>query len=171
MLYAVRFVDKPDRLATRKEFLAAHIAWLDQHSANRRWHIIVGALAIAASALMFVITRETENAEAASQRAAIVEEADATPDLVTPAATGVASKPPSAPSIEPSIEPSIDMTDTTESVALPASAPPTTVTEEPVTPTVKKHKRASHRPRARRAQVKPRLDQPLDPDGTLDPYR
>ena len=31
MLYVVRFTDKPDRLATRKEFLPAHIAWLDQH--------------------------------------------------------------------------------------------------------------------------------------------
>ena len=31
MLYVVRFTDRPDRLATRKEFLAAHIAWLDQH--------------------------------------------------------------------------------------------------------------------------------------------
>ena len=31
MLYVVRFTDRPDRLATRKEFLPAHIAWLDQH--------------------------------------------------------------------------------------------------------------------------------------------
>jgi hypothetical protein len=31
MLYVVRFSDRPDRLATRKEFLAAHIAWLDKH--------------------------------------------------------------------------------------------------------------------------------------------
>jgi uncharacterized protein len=31
MLFVVRFTDKPDRLATRKEFLPAHIAWLDQH--------------------------------------------------------------------------------------------------------------------------------------------
>lgn len=31
MLFVVRFTDKPDRLATRREFLPAHIAWLDQH--------------------------------------------------------------------------------------------------------------------------------------------
>ena len=31
MLYVVRFTDRPDRLATRQEFLPAHIAWLDQH--------------------------------------------------------------------------------------------------------------------------------------------
>lgn len=31
MLYVVRFKDRPDRLETRKQFLAAHIAWLDQH--------------------------------------------------------------------------------------------------------------------------------------------
>ena len=31
MLYAVRFTDRPNRLATRQEFLAAHLSWLDQH--------------------------------------------------------------------------------------------------------------------------------------------
>jgi hypothetical protein len=29
MLFAVRFHDRPDRFAVRREFLAAHIAWLD----------------------------------------------------------------------------------------------------------------------------------------------
>lgn len=31
MLYIVRFTDKPGSQATRKEFLAAHLAWLDEH--------------------------------------------------------------------------------------------------------------------------------------------
>ena len=31
MLYVVRFVDRPDRLATRNAQLAAHIEWLDRH--------------------------------------------------------------------------------------------------------------------------------------------
>lgn len=31
VLYVVRFTDRSDRSATRKEFLAAHIAWLDEH--------------------------------------------------------------------------------------------------------------------------------------------
>lgn len=31
MLYVVRFTDRPDRAATRKQFLGEHIAWLDRH--------------------------------------------------------------------------------------------------------------------------------------------
>lgn len=31
MLYVVRFTDKPNSAALRKELLAAHIAWLDEH--------------------------------------------------------------------------------------------------------------------------------------------
>jgi hypothetical protein len=31
MLYVVRFTDKPNSAAKRKELLASHIAWLDQH--------------------------------------------------------------------------------------------------------------------------------------------
>jgi hypothetical protein len=31
MLYVVRFTDRKDRLATRREHLPAHIAWLDLH--------------------------------------------------------------------------------------------------------------------------------------------
>jgi hypothetical protein len=30
-LYVVRFTDKPDQLAVRKQFLPAHIEWLDKH--------------------------------------------------------------------------------------------------------------------------------------------
>jgi uncharacterized protein YciI len=37
MLYAVRFHDRADRLATRERFLAAHIAWL----AERRDRVLV----------------------------------------------------------------------------------------------------------------------------------
>jgi uncharacterized protein len=31
MLYVVRFIDRPDRLSARREFLAAHLEWLEQH--------------------------------------------------------------------------------------------------------------------------------------------
>lgn len=31
MLFIVRFTDKPDRLAIRKEFLPAHLEWLKKH--------------------------------------------------------------------------------------------------------------------------------------------
>lgn len=30
-LYAIRFTDRPDALTTRKQYLAAHIDWLDRH--------------------------------------------------------------------------------------------------------------------------------------------
>ena len=38
MLYAVRFFDRPDRLAVRQQYLKAHVAWLDEH----RERILVG---------------------------------------------------------------------------------------------------------------------------------
>lgn len=31
MLFMVRFVDNPDALAIRQQYLPAHLAWLDQH--------------------------------------------------------------------------------------------------------------------------------------------
>jgi uncharacterized protein YciI len=31
MLFIVRFTDKPESLATRKQFMQAHIQWLEQH--------------------------------------------------------------------------------------------------------------------------------------------
>lgn len=31
MLFIVRFTDKPECLSTRKQFLPAHLQWLDQH--------------------------------------------------------------------------------------------------------------------------------------------
>jgi hypothetical protein len=30
-LYVIRFTDRPNALATRKQYLAAHIEWLDKH--------------------------------------------------------------------------------------------------------------------------------------------
>jgi len=38
MLYAVRFFDRPDRLAVRQKYLDAHVSWLDEH----RDQILVG---------------------------------------------------------------------------------------------------------------------------------
>lgn len=32
MLYAVRLFDRPDRIAVRREFSKAHVAWLDSNS-------------------------------------------------------------------------------------------------------------------------------------------
>jgi serine/threonine protein kinase len=122
---------------------------------HRRWHVVVGSLAIAASAAMFLFTRETEKAEASSAHSAsaIVEQVQApdvrgsvrgtAPDSVSPAAL--------------------------ENLAVTAPAPLAGVASQPVVVT-KSAKRAA-RPAVRRVQVKPRLDSTLDPDGTLDPYR
>ena len=41
MLYAVRFVDRPDRLATRRAQFAAHLDWLDR---NRDRALVAGSL-------------------------------------------------------------------------------------------------------------------------------
>ena len=125
---------------------------------NRRWHVVIGGIAIAASTAMFLFTRETEKAEAASARAAIVEEPP-TPVLRTPlpAHSPTASK--------PSVE------HTVENVAV--SVPMTLADDAaaPVAPAASKVIKRAHKPAVRRNQVKPHLDSTLDPDGTLDPYR
>src|SRR6266567_6700597 len=41
MLHVVRFVDRADRLRTREEFLAAHLAWLEEH---RERVLVAGSL-------------------------------------------------------------------------------------------------------------------------------
>ena len=43
MLYAVRFHDRADRLATRERFLDAHVAWLD---ARRDRVLVAGSLRV-----------------------------------------------------------------------------------------------------------------------------
>jgi eukaryotic-like serine/threonine-protein kinase len=136
--------------------------WVQQN--NRRWHVVVGSLAIALSAAMFLFTRETEKAEASSARPAIVEQVS-TPELrgtvrgisneaVVPAAALAVSEPTAEATNEPPTETA------TENVVAPTPA---------AASVVKSAKRASRN--VRKVQVKPRLDSTLDPDGTLDPYR
>jgi serine/threonine protein kinase len=124
---------------------------------GRRWHVAIGALAIAASATMFLLTRSTEPADAAAPKRAAVEQVTATTDVVT------------APSpIEPAIEPEITApahaagTDIVRAVA-PAAEPK-------LQPAVMRSNHAVKRSSSRKAPVKPRRVQPVDPDGTLDPY-
>ncbi|HEY5926556.1 MAG TPA: serine/threonine-protein kinase [Kofleriaceae bacterium] len=118
--------------------------------ASRRWPIALGALALAASAAMFLLTRDTEQAAAAAPKQAVVDEVSATDTI-------------SAPSpVSPEPMPQAAGTDIIRAVA-PATTEPTAI--KPVKQTVKSRTESS-----RRAPVKPRRSQPVDPDGTLDPY-
>jgi len=59
---------------------------------NRRLHVVVGALAIAASAAMFILTRDTENASAASKvETAVVAPRPVAAKLVDPATPPIAT--------------------------------------------------------------------------------
>jgi hypothetical protein len=121
---------------------------------SRRWHIAVGALAIAASATMFLLTRETEPAAAAASKQAVAEPVAArTPDTVSaPTPSAVPSPAPAAATAE----------------IIPVVAPATT---EPPAIKPAHHTLKSRSSSSRGTPVKPRRNpQPLDPDGTLDPY-
>jgi hypothetical protein len=108
---------------------------------KRRWHVVVGAFALAASAAMFLVSRDTETAAAAEapqpataevvKSPAIQEaEADVPDEVVVPAPT---------PAPVPEVAP-------------PAHAKP-----------VVHHK-------TRKLPAKPRRDASHDPNGTVDPY-
>jgi len=113
---------------------------------NKHWHVAIGAIALAASATMFLLTRNTERANAGVPKHAIE---SLTADTVT------------APTPElPTVVPAADI--------IPVVAP---ATSEP--PTIKPvhHSQKSRSSSSRKTPVKPRRDlQPIDPDGTLDPY-
>jgi hypothetical protein len=106
------------------------------------------------SAVLFVISRDTERAAAAAPTSAAVEPAAISKEdvLVTnlPSGDTLIVTPPAAP---------------TPTVAEPAT--PTTEAAQPAASVDKPKKHTT----TKKLQVKPRLDQPLDPDGTLDPYR
>jgi eukaryotic-like serine/threonine-protein kinase len=119
---------------------------------TRPWQFVVGALAVAASVTMFLLTRDSDSDAAVRQTAAVVE---------TATATHVPAPTPS-PRIEPAAAP----------IAL-ASEPVPAVPAAASEPAV-----ATHAPShvvhhaSRKAPVTPRrVSLPLDPDGTIDPYR
>jgi len=117
----------------------------DWPKASKRWHVAIGALAIAASAAMFVMTRDTENASAAVQ-AAVVDD--------HPAPAGKLIE---APARKEATAKQDDVT--------PATQTPTESIEFETVREAPRHK-------TRKAlSVKPRRDTPLDPDGVVDPYR
>jgi hypothetical protein len=113
---------------------------------KRRWHVVVGAFALAASAAMFLLSRDTETAAAAEAskpttadvsavNSPAVEQAKAdVPDVVAP-----------APVVE-----------TVETVDQP---------KRPV-----QVKRAVHKLSTKKLSAKPRRDASHDPNGTVDPY-
>jgi hypothetical protein len=126
-------------------------------NSSRRWHVAVGALAIAASATMFVLTREPERANAAAPSHAAVEQSLEHAPVDTAPAQVVA-----------------DHVAAPRAMAVPASAEPIPVVAPPTEPPAIKPVHSSLKSRStpsRRSPVKPRRSpQPLDPDGTLDPY-
>jgi serine/threonine-protein kinase len=125
---------------------------------NRRWHVAVGALAIAASATLFLLTRETEHADAAAPKRTIAVEQHS-----------AASIAPARPAPVPArILPAHDVAHA-EAKLIPAVAPATerpTIKPNVLRPHAAKRSHAS----SRKAPVTPRRIQPIDPDGTLDPY-
>ncbi len=116
----------------------------------RRWHLALGALAIAASALMFLLSRDTDHASAAAALPAA--SAAIAPNV---SVRQVAAE--SAPPVE--VETAQLPTGDTLVVTRPVAAP---TAQKPVKHTT---------PRIRANQAKPRLSSKLDPDGTIDPYR
>lgn len=153
---------------------------LDWPRTRRRWHVAVGALAIAASATMFVLTRSTERADAAAPTCeAAVHAASAQAQLlgdpaIDPAAVDHAIEPALAATADPEIDlvaaPSPAVTDAIDR-ALASSA--VRADDAPaIKPAVARRHAAAKRSHAssRKAPVKPRRVQPIDPDGTLDPY-
>jgi serine/threonine-protein kinase len=125
---------------------------------RRRWHVAIGALAVAASAAMFLLTRSTERANAAAPKHAIVESAVAdtvaTPTPVPPAPASIVEAKAAATDIIPAVAPA-------------RAEPPA------IKPTVLRNSAATKRSQSssRKVPVKPRRNlEPIDPDGTLDPY-
>ncbi|HUS30227.1 MAG TPA: serine/threonine-protein kinase [Kofleriaceae bacterium] len=111
---------------------------------SRRWHVAVGAFAIAAASIMFLISRDTETAAASPKQA--------TADLTAPA--------PVTDNVKPDI-----------AIPQPETAPAATVTHESSPETAKAQTTTRHRSIARKLPVRPRRDASHDPDGTLDPYQ
>ncbi len=134
-------------------------AWPDT---RRRWHVAIGAVAVAASAMMFLLTRDTERAAAAApQHATVAAEVTAIePAEALPALTAEAEAIAEAPvaDVDQSL---IEIDDAIVPVAAPAAS----------THHGRRAKRARHHhASSRKAPVTPRRIQPIDPDGTLDPY-
>jgi serine/threonine-protein kinase len=128
---------------------------------HRPWQFVIGALAVAASVTMFLITRDTDSDAAPRPAAAIVD--TALPNTHTP-----------GPIVEPrrvelpAPAPVALAVDTTPLPLAPAAAP----AQEPVIIRHASSRSPVMHHASRKAPVTPRrVSLPLDPDGTVDPYR
>ena len=123
---------------------------------RRPWQFVIGALAVAASVAMFLITRDAESDAATPPPQAT---AAALVETVQPAQVEAPRLAPPAPVA--AIDPEIEM-----------NAPPVPVAPA-VTPVVSRasNRRAVMHHASRKAPVTPRrVSLPLDLDGTIDPY-
>jgi eukaryotic-like serine/threonine-protein kinase len=116
---------------------------------SRRWHVVVGAFALAASAAMFLISRDTETAAASPK---------ATADLAAPAPT-------TTDTVKPDI--AIAQPETAPAAAAEITQTETSQETKPYKTTTRKRTGYS----AKKLSVMPRRDASKDPDGTLDPYQ
>ena len=145
--------ESPIRLSRRISAPALAPTEPAMYERRKPWQFVVGALAIAASATMFVITRDSDSAAATRPSAAVI-------DTTATAAAAPQIAPPPAPIAEARMVAArpagvVEHADVVVDHA-PARAKPT-----------RPHHHAS-----RKAPVTPRrVALPLDPDGTLDPYR
>jgi serine/threonine-protein kinase len=129
---------------------AASGEWREQ---NRRWPVVIGAFAVAASAAVFLLSRAPETAAASPK--------PATADLAAPAAATDNVRPDVAV-VQPEAAPAAGPAHAAvpESIT-PEASPDAKQTTTPV--------RTRHTPR--KLPVTPRRDASHDPDGTLDPYQ
>jgi eukaryotic-like serine/threonine-protein kinase len=131
---------------------------------SRRWHVAVGALAITASAAMFLLTRSADHANAAAPaREPIVEAASASALDSLTAPSPVTREIGAAAAAE-----SHDELSNLLPVNAAADEPPAMKPAVSRSPSAKRSSGSTTSPR--KAPVKPRRIQPIDPDGTLDPY-
>ena len=122
---------------------------------RRPWQFVIGALAIAASATMFVLTRDSDSAAATRVPASAIV------DTELPAAPHLALPPPPAPAPAPARIPAAPV----------VAAAPIVRVSAPARHAAYRHHAMQHHA-SRKAPVTPhRAPLPLDPDGTLDPYR
>ncbi|MDB4952818.1 MAG: hypothetical protein JWO36_387 [Myxococcales bacterium] len=126
---------------------------------KRRWQFVVGAFALAASAAMFIISRDTDSAAAASipshRETAISEQAPRPPALPLLAQDTSAPAPDAVPDAV------IEMPPDRINPAHHASGGGHHVSTRNA---------AAHHAPARKAPATPRRVLPIDPNGTVDPY-
>jgi serine/threonine-protein kinase len=132
-------------------------------NSSKRWHVAVGALALATSATMFLLTRNTEHASAAAPKQDAVEQVSTTDTVSAPSPVEPA----------PVAETAGDTGDNIVPAVLPATDEPPAIKPAALRSSLRviDPSRPRPSPSSRKVPVKPRRSlQPIDPDGTLDPY-